>query len=150
VEERNARHAHELAVHEANVREQRFVLLRAERREVYRQCLATVMEYMQAIRELRDAGLPPLPDASVADSAAAHPPLARVLAATSEMTRIQTEVALVAGREVREEVDELALALLQSVRAAVARREDTTGVAGRAGRLSAVMHRELAGTLPQA
>jgi len=124
IADEEARREHELAMRDAERREHRFLTLRAERRETYGRFLDQAHEYIAAIKDLRDAGLPAdVQVTSTVDVEAAHPIAARALRAMDAQRRRDSDLDLIADSEVRIAARALSDALRHAFRDAVEQKD---------------------------
>jgi hypothetical protein len=115
---------HDRELRDRDRREARFQRLRSERREVYGRALDAVEEFVDALRDLRDAGPPEdVEVSSVPDLAQAHPIAARALRCMTTQRRLDSDVVLIADPGVRDNYLVLSQLLREAFRAAVSGRD---------------------------
>ncbi|MCW2723310.1 MAG: hypothetical protein JWN35_231, partial [Frankiales bacterium] len=122
-------HEHDREVRDRDIREARFQRLRSERREVYVRALDAVEESVEALRDLRDAGLPEDVEVkSVPDVEQVHPIAARALHCMTTQRRLDSDVILIADRGVRDNFLLLSQLLREAFREAVEGRDGLPSV----------------------
>jgi hypothetical protein len=111
---------HDRDLHDRDIREARFQQLRSERREVYARALDAVEDFVAALRDLRDAGLPEgVEVSSVPDVEEVHPVGARALRCMGTQSRLDSDVILIADPGVRDNFLILSQFLREAFREAV-------------------------------
>jgi hypothetical protein len=115
---------HDRELRDRDIREARFQRLRSERREVYARALDAVEEFVAALRDLRDAGLPEGVEVlSVPDVEQAHPIAARALHCMTTQRRLDSDVILIADPGVRDNFLILSQLLRDAFRESVSGRD---------------------------
>jgi hypothetical protein len=114
---------HDRDLRDRDIREARFQRLRSERREVYARALDAVEDFVAALRDLRDAGLPEGVEFSVPDVEQVHPIGARALRCMRTQTRLDSDVILIADPGVRDNFLILSQLLREAFREAVQGRD---------------------------
>ena len=145
VEDRRARHDHEVALRDRDIREARFQRLRSERREVYAKLLDCVEEFIAALRDLRDTTLPDVEVTSTHDLEGVHPVAARAVRSMERQRRLDSEVILIADHEVRNDALELSRRLRDAFKGAVQNRDVLAPVHEQYKVVLGAMRRELVG-----
>jgi hypothetical protein len=146
VDDRAARDAHELALRRHDIGESRFQRLRAERREVYSRLLEAVDEYISALRDLRDSDLPSgIQVTSVHELETSHPISARAVRGMERQKHLESEIVLIADREVRDSVLILSATFREAFRAAVSGSNELSQVYVQRDVVLGAMRRELVG-----
>ena len=111
---------HDRELRDRDIKEARFQLLRAERREVYARVLDAVNEFVEALKDLRDTKLPQGVDvSSVPDLEKASPIAARALHGLATQGRLDFDVILIADPGVRDNYLVLSQLLRDAFREAV-------------------------------
>ena len=115
---------HDRDVHDRDIGEARFQQLRSERREVYARALDAVEDFVEALRDLRDGGLPEGVEVSTAhDLEQVHPIAARALRCMTTQRRLDSDVILIADPGVRDNFLILSQLLREAFREAVEGRD---------------------------
>ena len=136
------------------LKEERFLRLRSERRELYCRVLDVTDEWFAALQELRDSDKEKMKQKhevrTLADARELMPIAATNVELMQRMMRLSAEVQLLADTEVRIAVDGLDSALRQAFRAVVEVEKEVLGVAEafasinrQRAQVVAVMRREL-------
>ena len=111
---------HQFELRDRDIREARFQRLRSERREVYARALDAVEDYVAALRDLRDAGVPEgVEVSSVPDVEQAHAISARALHCMAVQRRLDSDIILIANSGVRDNFLALSHLLRHAFRDAV-------------------------------
>jgi hypothetical protein len=120
---------HDRDFRDRDIGEARFQQLRSERREVYARALDAVEDYVDALRDVRDGGIPEgVEVSSVPDMEEAHPIAARAVRCMTTQRRLESDVILIADPGVRDNFLILSQLLREAFREAVDGRDGLAAV----------------------
>jgi len=141
---------HDASMRDRDLREQRFQLLRSERREVYARALDGVEEFIAALRDLRDTEVPnTLTASNTLELETVDPISAQAMRCLKAQRRLDSDVILIADSGVRDSFLRLSQLLRAAFRQAVQNQDGLKPVHSQLNIVLMEMRRELVGPKPE-